>query len=234
MTTATDTGYQSFLDLLSDFEAMNTHIQSVVARMATATLVQVKACTNSGGLAPFGFVDILPLVNILNGAGIATKHAVIYHCPYYRAQGGQNAIILDPQEGDIGIAVFASRDISAVKATQAQSNPGSRRLFDMADALYIGGLLNGVPNQFVRFSTDGIHLQSPTLIELDAPDIKLVAPTIELNGSTSIGITTAQLNINATATTWTGAIVNNGHHIDSTHTHGGIQPGGSNTNVPNV
>ena len=191
-----DAGYQSFLDLLSDFEAMNTHIQSVVARVATATLVQVQACTNNGGLSQFGFVDILPLVNILNGAGIATNHKIIYHVPYMRMQGGSNAIIMDPQKGDIGIAVFASRDISVVKATQAQSNPGSRRLFDMADALYVGGLLNGVPSQYIRFSTDGIHIVSPTAIEFDAPDVKVVAPTVEINASTSVTVTTPTLTLN--------------------------------------
>lgn len=146
-----------------------------MAKMQTATLVQIVSCTNSGGLSPVGFVDVLPLVNQIDGANPpnSTPHITIYGLPYLRVQGGTNAVIMDPAPGDIGLAVFASRDISKVKSTQAQANPGSYRAFDFADGIYVGGLLNGTPLQYVQFSLSGVTVVSPTAITLQAPVINV-------------------------------------------------------------
>lgn len=151
-------------------------IQQALAKMQTATLVRVDACSNDGGLSPVGTVDITPLVNQVDGNGNPTPHVTIYNVPYTRLQGGTDAFILDPKIGDIGLAVFASRDISKVKSTKSQANPGSYRQYDFADAIYLGGVLNGVPQQYVRFSAAGIELVSPTKITLRAPAIELDGP----------------------------------------------------------
>ena len=45
----------------------------------------------------------------------------------------------------------------------------------MADGLYIGGVLNAVPRQYVRFAADGITVVSETRI-------KLQSPTVEIDG----------------------------------------------------
>jgi hypothetical protein len=133
-------------------------IQQQLAKMQTATLVRVEACTNSGDLSPVGLVNITPLVDQVAGDGTPIPHVTIFDVPYMRLQGGANAVIIDPQPGDIGIAVFASRDISAVQATRAQALPGSYRQFDFADGLYVGGVLNGAPQQYLRFSTSGVEI----------------------------------------------------------------------------
>ena len=144
------------------------------------------ACTNEGDLSPVGFVDIMPLVNQIDGKGNPTPHVTIYNIPYLRLQGGTNALILDPQVGDIGIAVFASRDISKIKSTKAQANPGSGRSYDFADGLYLGGVLNAVPQQYVRFSSSGIEIVSPTKITLTAPDIEINGPLAQHGGNVTI------------------------------------------------
>jgi hypothetical protein len=118
-------------------------------------------------------VDVTPLVNQVDAASNPQPHATIYDLPYMRIQGGSNAIIIDPQPGDIGVAVFASRDISQVKATQAQGNPGSARQYDYSDGLYLGGMLNGAPSQYLQFNPSGISLVSPTAISETAPAINL-------------------------------------------------------------
>lgn len=133
-------------------------IQQQLAKMQTATLVRVDACTNDGGLAPVGLVNVTPLIEQATGDGTLIPHVTIFDVPYMRLQGGANAVIIDPQPGDIGIAVFASRDISVVQATRAQAIPGSYRQFDWADALYIGGVLNDTPQQYLRFSPDGVEI----------------------------------------------------------------------------
>lgn len=178
-------------------------IDSVLAFLSTAKLVQVTAVTNAGDLSPVGFVDVLPLVNQLDGEKNAVPHGIVHNIPYFRLQGGTDAVILDPKVGDIGLCIFADRDISAVKNTKTVSNPGSERRFDMADGLYFGGYLNGTPQQYVAFSATGIDIVSPTQIRMSAPNIVLQAtqnigltagteitnsaPTIEMDGQMTQG-----------------------------------------------
>lgn len=170
-----------------DYGALTFLVNQILAEVGTVTLVKVVAVTNSGGVSPVGFVDVQPLVNQVDGAGNATPHGIVYNLPYFRLQGGTNAIILDPQVDDIGMCGFASRDISSVKASKAQANPGSGRTFSMADGLYFGGLLNGVPVQYMAFSASGIDIVSPTRIRLSAPEIDLQATnTIGLTAGTQI------------------------------------------------
>jgi hypothetical protein len=144
-------------DSADDHAAMTFMTRQLLAKMQTVTLVKVLACTNAGGVTAVGTVDVQPLVTQLAGDGTATLYAPLFKLPYFRLQGGANALILDPQVGDIGMAGFCSRDISAVKKTKAQANPGSLRKYDFADGLYVGGFLNGTPSQYVQFAA-GINV----------------------------------------------------------------------------
>lgn len=211
-------------------------IQQALAKMQTATLVRVEACTNEGALSPVGFVDVTPLVNQIDAAGNPTPHVTIFNVPYLRVQGGANAIIIDPQPGDLGVCVFASRDISKVKSTKAQANPGSLRQYSFSDGLYLGGMLNGAPSQYVRFSAAGIQIVSPTLIRLEAPTVQIVAPTVEITASSGVTITTPTVTINGAITQAGGGAVSLSGALTSpsitegnirlgTHAHGAVQPG---------
>lgn len=168
------------------FNQISFVIQQALAKMQTATLVRIQACSNDGGISPVGTVDVVPLVNQVDANGNAIPHTVIYNVPYLRVQGGANAVILDPQPGDIGIAIFASRDISRVKSTQAAANPGSGRQYDFSDALYLGGMLNGVPSQYVQFSPAGIKIVSPIAITLQAPQINLEGAVSQTDGTMTV------------------------------------------------
>lgn len=225
-----------------EYGALMFVIGQALARLSTATLVRVVSVTNNGGLSPVGFVDVQPLVNQLDGAGNAVPHAVLHQLPYFRLQGGTDAVILDPKVGDIGMAAFGSRDLSAVKASKQQANPGSWRTHDMADGLYFGGLLNGTPVQYVQFTAGGINVVSPSKVTVQAPNIELNAsvqcalnsPQIVLNGTVQQGsgsfggTSTWQGNMNTL-----GTLRNNGKDVGSTHTHPGVQSGPSNTGTPN-
>lgn len=216
----TDTsGFNGFMspgNSSGQWNALQFMVKQLMRGMATATIVKVMAVTNDGGVSPVGFVDIQPLVNLTDGAGVSVPHGTIYGCPYQRLQGGANAVILDPEVGDLGIAIFADRDISSVIANKAQANPGSRRRFNMSDGMYLGGVLNGTPTQWVRFSTAGIELHSPTQIKLEAPDVRISCETFALAATSSASITTPTLTIN-------GDTVQNGN----VHTTGNTQLDGS-------
>lgn len=139
---------------LGDYTALRFLVQQMLSRVNTATLVKVVK-VSAGGTGPVGTVDVQPLVNQLDGAGDGKGLSQLHNLPYLRIQGGTNAIILDPQPDDIGIAVFCSRDISAVKRTKKPGNPGSWATHSMSDGLYLGGVLNGAPSQYIQFHDGG-------------------------------------------------------------------------------
>lgn len=206
-------GYQDPKDTGSDHSAYSFLINSIVNRLATTALVRVVAVTNTGGVAPVGTVDVIPMVHQVDGDGNPTPHGTIHALPYIRLQGGTDAVILDPKVGDIGLALFCSRDISSVKRIKAPTTPGSNRKFDWADGIYLGGVLNGTPVQYVQFSAAGINVTSPTKVTITAPNVEIDATTLTVNAAIQA----------------TGLLTSNGHDISSTHRHtasGGTGIGG--------
>lgn len=211
-------GQQQVTTTHDDYNVLVFAIAQYLTKVQTATLVKVVACSNDGGLSPVGTVDVQPLVNMRGGTGTIVPHGQVFGLPYLRVQGGANAVIIDPEPGDIGIAVFASRDISSVKANKAQANPGSFRTFDWADGLYLGGVLNGVPTQFVQFEAAGITIKSPTKITLLAPEIDMT--------------TSGVVNINGAIVSSAGEVTDALGKVLGTHVHSGVVSGGADTGPP--
>jgi hypothetical protein len=215
----------------SEFDALSFVVNQILARRNVATLVQIKAVTNAGGVSPVGFVDVLPLVNQLDGDHNAVEHGVVHGLPYFRMQGGTDAIIMDPKVGDVGMAVFADRDISSVKATKARANPGSLRRSDKADGMYVGGFLNGVPAQYVQFTPTGINVVSPSKVTITAPNVEVYG-AITLNGPvTATSTITAATSITAPLVAGT-TNVTFGSKSGIAHVHSGVQTGPGNTGAP--
>ncbi len=207
---------------------LNFVIQQALSKVQTATIVKVIACSNDGGVSPVGTVDVQILVKQISGQKVATPHVTMYGLPYLRIQGGSNAVIIDPQPGDIGIAVFASRDITNVKSTKAQANPGSFRMHDFADGMYLGGLLNGVPSQYVQFGSGGVTIVSPDTITLQAPNIVLQGAVAQSGGNVTMAedlTVGGDVVADLTGSTFDGIPF-------ATHKHIGVTSGSSNTGGP--
>lgn len=195
------TGQMQPSDSSTDFNVISFIISQTLARTRTMTLVQVKAVTNEGAVSPVGFVDVQPMVNMLDGAGVAMEHGTVYNVPYTRIQGGTNAIILDPKVGDIGWCAVADRDISSVKESRKVSNPGSFRRFDFSDMVYIGGILNGEPEQYIQFVENEIIINAIDKITLRAPNI-LKDGDAEITGDLLVdgnihGLSTLEIDLSA-------------------------------------
>ena len=219
-------GFQNPGDTASQWSQIRFMIQAMLRQVSTATVVKVMGVTNAGGVSPVGMVDVQPQVNLVDGNGVAVPHGTIYSCPYLRLQGGENAIILDPQVGDLGLVGFCDRDISSVVANKGQANPGSGRRFDWSDAVYIGGMLNGTPTQYVQFSADGITIKSPNLVKLQAPDVQISCATMEVVATTSVAITTPTANVNGNL-----QVNGDGGISGNLSVTGGVGIGGSSTVV---
>ena len=175
----------------SKYNSMSFVIEQALSKLNVATLVQVVA-VYPGATSPVGTVDVLPLVNQVAGDGTAIPHTTVYGLPYFRYQGGINAVLIDPHVNDIGYCIFADRDIGSVKETFAAAPPSSERRFDMADGLYIGGWCgNLAPTNYVQVTDGAINIitkdsSTPVNIVLGGP-----------GGATSAKLTNNLLTVNA-------------------------------------
>lgn len=168
--------------LAGEYERQRTVVEQLLARVRTAYLGKVIAARQDGAVQGAGTVDVQPLAGQLDGAGNVIAHGVIHGIPYLRLAGGANAVILDPQQGDIGLVAVCDRDSSSVVANGGAAAPGSLRRHDMSDSVYVTTVLGAAPQQYVAFAPDGIDIVSPV-------QIRLAAPTIVLQADKSIGLT---------------------------------------------
>lgn len=188
-------------------------ISGALSAISSGELVQVIE-VNTSGLAPVGFVSVRPLVYKIDGDNQNVERAVIHNVPYFRLQGGTNAIVCDPQVGDIGFCGICSRDISLAKRVRSYAPPNMKRMCDISDAVFFGGWSAQAPQQYVYFDGSEIKIKANAKVTIDAP----------------LTATTGNLAVNGTINS-TGNITGNGISFN-THTHSGVQTGPSNTGGP--
>lgn len=158
----TDYRYNSPFEANFDPErAQEFIIQKLISAIHTCQLVKVLKITPTAGKV--GFVDLLPLVQDVDTNGVVVEQTPIYNVPFFRYQAGPSAVILDPAVDDIGLVMCAERDITNVKVTQTSGPAATERQYSSADALYLGGVLNPDPTQYIKFLSEaaGIEIVTP-------------------------------------------------------------------------
>lgn len=212
-------------DLAGGARTQEYIINSLIGRIGTTTICRIVKVKN-GGVGPVGLVDIMPMILQVDGAGNVYDNATIFNVPYMRYQGGANAVIIDPQIGDIGICLVATRDISKVKRTKKDAPPDSKRRFDWADSLYIGGILNGSPAQYIHFLESGIDIVATGEIKATGTKIILDAPVETTSTLQSAGHITDNTAAGNNQTMASMRTVYNGHTHKANAEY-------ANTNKPN-
>lgn len=210
------TTFGSLPDTTNEYNRMAFVVRSIMAQQATTTLVIVRAVEDDT-------VDVQPMVAQVDGAGNAVDHGIIHGLPVWRLQGGNSAVIVTPEVGDIGLAVFASTDISNVKRAKEPTTPGSFRRFDWSDGIYLGGLLNSPATQWVRIDGEGVDITaSPGLpITFNADSVVINADTVTMSGD---------LVVTGSITGGAGSTFG-GKAFDS-HAHTGVTTGGGTSGPP--
>ena len=228
----------------SEYNAQDFMIRQLIGQIATAEPVRVVAVSGSG-ISPVGFVDVQPLVNLVTGEQKAQEQSVLFKLPYLRIQGGKNALVIDPQPGDIGLAVYAMRDTESLKESRGKGgnvNPGSARSLSKGDGFYLGGFLNDAPERYVQIDDEGVTIEG--------------VAKLTMHGETSVLTAESGLTINADvringSLTWTGTaqgaggparfsggLTNAGGTVESngkvleTHIHTGVEPGSGISGQP--
>lgn len=233
----------------SEYNAQDFMIRQLIGQIATAEPVRVVAVSGSG-ISPVGFVDVQPLVNLVTGERKAQEQSVLFKLPYLRIQGGKNALVIDPQPGDIGLAVYAMRDTEVVKANRdgKAANPGSARTYSKGDGFYLGGFLNATPKRYIMVDDTGITLDDGQggKLELKGGKLTITAPAgIESMSPTEVHHTPSLVFGDGDGATATmnadmqinGSIESTGDQVaggisQTQHTHTGVEPGSGSTGKP--
>ena len=192
-------------------------INRMIGRACTVTVVRVGA-VEAGGTGPVGFLTATDLVQQVDGNGQGLPNAPLQRLPYFRLQGGSNAVVIDPKVGDIGIAVFAQRDISHAKRSKQEAPPPSLRTHDQSDGIYIGGILNGAPAQWLHFLDSGVHIKSTGQVTIDGTLLQVNCP-IKATGDITDNAASQSQSMSSMRSTY------------NSHTHPGDS--GGTTGTPN-
>lgn len=185
-------------------------------------------------------VNLTPLVLGFSGEGTPIDNSQVFNIPVWRLQRGSSAVIMDPVVGDLGLMLCCDRDTSRIRETKKEDMPGSSRTHNEADGVYLGGMLNASPMQYVRFADDGISIVSPLVVTVESP-------TVEINASTSVTLNSSNIVLNGPVSqgagsyagdfnfkgniTAEGEVTGKGIKL-SDHVHNGVQTGSGNTGKP--
>lgn len=218
-------GQQDFNTDASPYNAENFHIRQEINKINTAEPATVGS-VSGGGVAKGGTVSDTPIVNLVTGTGEGMKQSPLFTIPYFRYQGGENAFIVDPKPGDIGLNVYAMRDTEAMKEGDGSAcNPGSARRYSKGDGFFFPGFLNRTPKRYVMIDDEGITIDDGAggRIELKNGRLTITAP----NG----------VNIDAPETTFTGQVRADGNMTAGQismqgHRHTGVEAGPDTSGGP--
>jgi len=204
----------------SPVNAISFLVENIIKGLVnTAIPVRVDSCTAPGPNGSAGFVSATPLVMQRGADGKSLLPASLPKLPFFRIQAGDAAIVLDPQPGDIGLAIFAQQDCSNVSSGKTDpAQAGSFRCFDMADGFYLGGFMGVAPQVFIHLDpvSNNIHVKTPAKVTIEAAD--------------SVTINAPQTNITGKVTV-TDDLTARGISV-SKHVHPGVYPGSSTTGEP--
>ena len=197
----------------SEYNALSFMMEQMIKGLVnTAIPVRVDSCTKPGVGGAAGYVSATPLVQQRGADGKSLMPVSLPQLPFFRLQCGTAAVVLDPQPGDVGLAVFSQQDASNIEAGKTEPvQAGSFRCFDMSDGFYIGGFYGQTPTTYVHLDPEKgeVTVKAPTKITIDAPQI-------ELKGAVTMGGAGSSDTI-----TLDGSIVTNGNISTSGEVHAG-------------
>lgn len=202
----------------SEFNALSFMMEQMIKGMVnTAIPVRVDSCTKPGVGGAAGYVSATPLVMQRGADGKSLAPVSMPQLPYYRVQAGTAAVVLDPQPGDIGLAVFSQQDASNVKeGTSEPVQAGSFRCFDMSDGFYCCSVLgSGAPETYVHLNPEKgeVTVKAPTKITIESPKIELKGALTMGGASGGADTITLDGNVTTNGNITTPGTVTAGHLV---------------------
>lgn len=183
-------------------------------------------------------VDVQPLSKWLTNGKYQSSPPIL-GIPVAPTVGG--GFVLRPfyQTGDVGIVVFLDHDMDRALTEGGECEPNTERNHSLDDAVFVGGLTPGTKN--IGEIPEGLAIaKQDGSIYFDITNDKILAKgncrwegDIEIKGNVTItGDITQTGNANLSGpVNISGELTVMGIAF-STHTHGGVEPGGGSTTGP--
>lgn len=145
-------------------------------------------------------------------------YPILLDCPVQFPSGGNCTITFPIKVGDECLIVFSSRSIDNWWYYGKVMPLTSVRMHDLSDGFVIVGV-KSVPNVIPNISNSAVEIRnisgSSKISLAESGDVSIITGTLTVTGNT----------------VFNGQVTANGHRIDESHTHSGVQSGGSNTGV---
>lgn len=211
-------------------------------------------------------VNVKPSINELYADGTTEEHLDILSVPLVMPGSASTLVSFPVNAGDTVLLIFSQRSMDNFKIGGGQPTmPNDARKFQAEDAIAIPGLFTfskSANRSSIRKyphnpRTDLVlahNIGSGTEVMIQFKNtgdmivnteqkVTVNCKTIEVNATESYTITTPQLNINATATTWAGNITHTGNYtqtgtstfngiVFATHKHTGVTAGAATSGGP--
>ena len=184
-------------------------------KVAPAKVISYDRTTNRA------VVQILQYGITSDGEKIARQQ--INNIPVLMLSGGGFTFSFPIKEGNTGWILSADRDISTYKQNPDMFTPATYQIHKYKDGFFIPDMTNtgfslseDDTNAVILTSTDGT-----TKVSIKSGTVTITAPSAVINGD---------LTVSGTITA-SGDVVGAGISLN-THTHGGVETGGSSTGTP--
>ena len=189
----------------SEYNVLDFVIRSIICGLVnTAIPVRVDKVDRPADGAGAGYLSATPLIKMRSAKGDALDMVSIPKLRWFRLQHGTAAIIVDPKPGDIGLAVFAQQDVSALNGGNEPIQPGSFRCYSISDGFYFGGFWGKKPTTFIRIEDDGkVTVTAPQSVVVNtinatvnaSGSTKIDSPSVTITGDTTIEKTLTVLGL---------------------------------------
>lgn len=209
-------GFLKHHSLSNEYESTAFPIQRILSQQNNVMPVSVKDCYRKDGRI---FVDIQVIIKQIDADGHGHSNTTIFEIPYLPLAGGGFSIEIEPQAGDVGLAVFCDRDISSFKETFSESLPPSRRKNHSGDAIYLGAF--AVPNPDFLIKANFSEKRWDIVGDVNITGNLTASKNLDIGGNADVkGNTSADGDISS------GGSIKDGEGITlGTHTHTSGAPG---------
>ena len=150
---------------------------------------------------------VLPLVSRITTDGTARLRAQLAKVPVLALGGGGFCVTFPLVAGDLGWIEASDRDISLFMQAMKQAKPNTMRIHSFEDARFI-------PDAFHKYTLSGEDSENMVIqsydgtvkVALGPSLINVDAPTVNINATTAINMTSPALSIKTNALTMTDMI----------------------------
>lgn len=182
-------GIANYEDLTSEYNALNFIITSIIkSTVNTCYAVTVTEVDTDNQK-----VTVKPLIAQIDADNNKIELPEIFEIPYFRYSAGRTAVKLDPVAGDIGVLIIFKSDSNNIKTgDNSQILPNTFLNYPLYSGIYIGGMLNNDPENYIEIKDDSITINANKKIVINCQ-------TAEINADSEVNINSSKINLGENA-----------------------------------